>query len=148
MTSRVSAVQSRPHLFSLSRSIMFQYIQSFYDYTAVFSEYFSPAAAFWSIAKFAALGLIVYLVLINVCVRFKFFQRRNRYWNIIAKLYFPYIFIVCIGAGCAFGMLYYCKAVSDEAIGALVQPVNQKIIDYLQYLPQETAALLSLPELR
>jgi len=116
-------------------------------YELVF-EYFDPFRAFWSAVKYTTLGFAIALALVTICVKFQFFRRQNKYWNIVAKLYFLYIPIVCICTGAGFGTLQYIKAVNDKATNALLQPAKQMMIDYLQGLPPDIRANFSLVEFR
>jgi len=101
---------------------------------------FDPAAAFWTIAQFTALGFVLALILVFVCAKFRVFQRRNKFWNIAAKLYFLYILLVFMGAGAVFGALQYGKDASDKAADVFVETVTPKVVGYLQSLPPETRA--------
>jgi len=111
-------------------------------------EYFDPLAVVWSAVKFAALGLFLALVAVIVCAKFKVFRRQNKFWNIAAKLYFLYIPIICIGSGAGFGLLQYIKSVNNKAVNALVQPVKQEMIGYLEGLSPEVTANLSFASLK
>ncbi|MDR2837658.1 MAG: hypothetical protein LBV49_03680 [Azonexus sp.] len=127
---------------------MFENIQLFFTQLSFFLGHLDPLAAFWSAAKFAAQGLLLAFIIISACARFKIFRRKNKYWNIAAKLYFIYIPIVCMGAGVSLGLLQYIKAVNDETVSVWLQPVKQEMADYLQSLPPEVSANLSLPALK
>ncbi|MDR1849645.1 MAG: hypothetical protein LBQ75_06375, partial [Zoogloeaceae bacterium] len=113
-------------------------------FEAMVVYFFDPVAALWMIAKFTALGFVLALVVVFVCVKFKAFKRQNTYWNIAAKLYFLYIPIVFMGAGAAYGTLEYTQTVGDKAIVNFIYPFKQQMIHYLQGLPPETRARASL----
>ncbi|MCL2162573.1 MAG: hypothetical protein FWH56_12000 [Betaproteobacteria bacterium] len=107
------------------------------EYIFSITDHFT-AAVFFTMLKYAALGFVLSLVLVIVCLKFKLFQRQNKYWNIFAKLHYFFIPIVFIGAGLAFGFLQYYKNINDDLINTILQPVKQTAVNHLQSLPPET----------
>ena len=120
-------------------------ISTFLQQARLFWAYADPLAALWSCGQYAAWGLVLALGLMVVCAKYRVFQRRNRYWNIAAKLYFLYIPVVCIGIGAGVGLLEYAKARNEAIVHAVLQPVKQTALEFLQRLPPEINARLSLP---
>ncbi|MCL2523491.1 MAG: hypothetical protein FWF20_06350 [Betaproteobacteria bacterium] len=118
---------------------------SLLGHSSIFS---SPLDALWSSAKFAALGFALALAALIVGAKFKFFWRRNRYWNIAAKLYLLYIPIVCLGAGAGFGLLHHAKEINEGVVNVLLQPFKQAALEFLQDIPPEVGSNLSLPALK
>jgi len=119
---------------------MFEYIFSLTDHFTV--------AVFFTMLKYAALGFVLSLALIIVCLKFKLFQRQNKYWNIFTKLYYFFIPIVCISVGIAYGFLQYGKDINDGLVNSALQPVKREIVDSLKSLPHETRDQLSSVTLR
>jgi hypothetical protein len=127
---------------------MSEHINLLFGYISEFSGEFSLLAIFLSVAKYAALGLILGLVLVIVCVKFKFFKRQNKYWNAFAKLYFIFIPIVCIGGGAAFALLEYPKSITNKAVNTALNPVKQEAVAYMQSLPPEIRDNLSVASVK
>jgi hypothetical protein len=116
---------------------LFEYIRLSFDYLTEVSAHLDLMAVFFSIIKYAALGFALGLGAVIVCVKFKFFKRQNKYWNIATKLYYLFIPIVCIVAGGAFGFLQHCKDINDKVVNTILQPIKQEIVGHLQNLPPE-----------
>jgi len=116
---------------------MFEYINLFLDYLAIFPASFSLLAVLFATIKYAVLGFVVSLVLVVVCVKFKVFRRQNKYWNFAAKLYYLFIPVVCITTGAAFGFLQYGKNISNGVVNGLLQPIKQEVVVQLKNLPPE-----------
>ena len=117
------------------------------EYIFSITDHFT-AAVFFTMLKYAALGFVLSLVLVIVCLKFKLFQRQNKYWNIFAKLYYFFIPIVFLGAGLAFGFLQYSKDINDGVINSVLQPIKLEIVGSLKSLPPETREQLSSATLR
>ncbi|MCL2627035.1 MAG: hypothetical protein FWD46_09545 [Cystobacterineae bacterium] len=120
----------------------------FFEKFSLIAGYFEPLAAFWSVAKFMALGLLLSLGVVWGCIQFKLFKRQNRYWNWAAKLYFLYIPVSFIVVGAGFGLLQYTQILSDKVIQRMLHPFKQEVLVHLQTLPPESNARLSLAALK
>jgi hypothetical protein len=123
---------------------MSEYINLLLDYFSLFSVEFDSVAFFLSVFKYFVFGLILSVILVIVCLKFKFFRRQNKYWNTATNLYFIFIPIVCIGGGAAFGVLQYPKEITNKTVAAVLQPVKQRAVAYMQDLPPEARDNLSL----
>jgi hypothetical protein len=123
---------------------MSEYINLALDYLSLFYGEFDPVAFFLSVFKYTVFGLILCFILVIVCVKSRFFRRQNKHWNNATNLYFILIPVVCIGGGAAFGLLQYPKEITNKTVAAVLQPVKQGAVDYMQSLPQEVQDNLSL----
>ncbi|MCC9071130.1 hypothetical protein LNQ49_05930 [Flavobacterium sp. F-65] len=82
---------------------------------------------FW-IVLFILIGLAISIVLNIYLYKKKYFNRDRKYYNWIAKLWIPYIILVCLYFFGMFGFIYGCHIILDKENTTITTNIYSKTI--------------------